>query len=1803
MDEEEIKALLLDYISTANDPKNGGDWSKIDSLFQEFESYDKDKLHNYVNTYNGGVTNISKLNTQFPDFFPVKKKDLSDQNASSSSFSDGTEGSSGSPSVLPQSPLDSDSPQRNEVAPGTRVNIPVDTSNSTPFIADFLKEHNWYTSGKEGSSDKEDPSDKYSSLRISPDEYSAVIQNAGSSVLSDEFGSYSESLDSNANDILYGIVNHEIDINLGIAKLSKILAEDDYVVEQLGIDVPTKNHFMQPSVVGVSIPPLDRNPEDIFKDREYEIKKLLNKKVYARLSSDISQIIPENLRGEEGKEYLEQYMLEEFGAMADIDEDGQVGNTPFLQFDGFKVFNSGDVTTVIPEFSGYLPDKLKAAAIDLTNGFINFWSSDQTIKDRREEAEKLRRETLQFVDGAGEGDLTNAILLTTGYIAEAIPTLSVTLPLAVVTAGALPSASILTYSGIIALESASVATLQEAARLRANPEWSIYIKDGEEYSYQEMMMATGGDPELILQYTEDPNISGKAGYIADTFGSSFVVDGATSLIFMRSMKGQKIHGPVHRDAARWWRYHAATAGLSTGVGSVAGSFAAGRMYMSEKEAKGEEPIWSEMREVMIDAAIQTAGLGFSVSGAGSFLNIALSRDPFGRGNENMSVLNEQNTILKNLIKAQEKNNKKLQEVLLKDLIDLKKKSDNRRVQDEAFYERMNPEDKEFISDLSKKARVKLRDVYKINRKESTVSQKLVEEINALVEERLRIESLYDLEYDYYQESIKNDPLWDEAPPIEFSTPLRGFSTKDKLRAALIDKYDGIRKIQQEIQTQRDDGTGQRVPLDQDIDISLRLWDSQAKAVVELMETTLAKDLYPTLIDLNSVISKDTPGAEMLPAGQKPTSTNMFGRYMYAKHAPERNADISRKISIQLTDINKKIADSDNESSRNKLIKERDRLIEYQTSKNGSGMSDETAKAYLDRLEPNITERFEKAHEVVKRLQQETRDKLLEYGFINKEQHRYLNAKFENYVTLHGKAIQITDESGFLIETDADYQQSAPYSIRDNFIREALGRGDETTDILAKIIQQNTLVNVLGKKNIALQKVYELARRNPDPKVWQILGEKDLLQGGKRDGTKAKSDHIVKIMIDGDTKKLYFEDVDIAISLRDMNEGKSTWFIQKIKEGAVWTSGLRKMFVNYNPVYGPAAFFRDAQTAIIQGYSLATKEFGYALRAQDGSEVNASALIAGMMKNLPNSLRVATQAEFKTNMSPENRKFHAEYRKYGGQTGMIYAQPLLEINKILEGQTNPNKFKIARKWLFDNSLGLVESMNGSLENAIRFSAYKTCRENGISPENSAAVAKYVTVDFNRRGNSSAQIGSIKYFFNPAVQGIDQLVETTTAKSPKIRFDGTERPEISRYGTEVKLLGGLVAFGAALTSWNLSITEKNIVGMSFYDEIPDYVKRRNFIIMHPMGTDTTKQGYTKIPKAYGYSVFSDLGATSVEVLTNNRNSFNASMYMAASGAQAFSPLNLYSSQKESSDKTSRIVPSPSDIIAGVVTPDQIKPVLDTWRNVSVFGNQITSPNEPGKSRSGGSYRAPLFLREAAENFNELGGGTEFTSGSVYPGISTDHNPDYLYYIFQQYMGGGALALTQTMDVVRDWRTLRVKDFPKTGNNILDPDNIPFFRSFYSDGNSRTITTEYFDIQDRIKGYQKEWSDKMNLADYIALELPYQDQSLSDDGELMSDESRFLKYIKVNRLINTLNNLMYNPRGLGLMKDRMIERRDSLNATMFSSDEDLKKFYEIEQEIYDHEAQKIGLMALVINLTGFRSEKDPIIKPEIKLKDDNE
>lgn len=97
--------------------------------------------------------------------------------------------------------------------------------------------------------------------------------------------------------------------------------------------------------------------------------------------------MPANVRqSNEALLHMEQFMLENYGSMLDLSGEGQVGNTPFLQFDGFEP--SGYIGAggpgYRPKFSGYLVDKLEAASIDLVNGIYNMFGGDEkTVVEMR----------------------------------------------------------------------------------------------------------------------------------------------------------------------------------------------------------------------------------------------------------------------------------------------------------------------------------------------------------------------------------------------------------------------------------------------------------------------------------------------------------------------------------------------------------------------------------------------------------------------------------------------------------------------------------------------------------------------------------------------------------------------------------------------------------------------------------------------------------------------------------------------------------------------------------------------------------------------------------------------------------------------------------------------------------------------------------------------------------------------------------------------------------------------------------------------------------------------------------------------------------------------------------------------------------------------------------------------------------------------------------------------------------------------------------------------------------------------------
>ena len=106
--------------------------------------------------------------------------------------------------------------------------------------------------------------------------------------------------------------------------------------------------------------------------------------------------------------------------------------------------------------------------------------------------------------------------------------------------------------------------------------FKTYTKDDVTIGYYEMMEATGGDPELMAQYEEGFDDSARFGHLSTVFGTDFVATGATSLFFLKALKGAGSAGNIGPNMNGWWNAHLTNMGYSVPVNSVVSS-SAGRI--------------------------------------------------------------------------------------------------------------------------------------------------------------------------------------------------------------------------------------------------------------------------------------------------------------------------------------------------------------------------------------------------------------------------------------------------------------------------------------------------------------------------------------------------------------------------------------------------------------------------------------------------------------------------------------------------------------------------------------------------------------------------------------------------------------------------------------------------------------------------------------------------------------------------------------------------------------------------------------------------------------------------------------------------------------------------------------------------------------------------------------------------------------------------------------------------------------------------------------------------------------------------
>lgn len=224
------------------------------------------------------------------------------------------------------------------------------------------------------------------------------------------------------------------------------------------------------------------------------------------------------------------------------------------------------------------------------------------------------------------------------------------------------------------------------------------------------------------------------------------------------------------------------------------------------------------------------------------------------------------------------------------------------------------------------------------------------------------------------------------------------------------------------------------------------------------------------------------------------------------------------------------------------------------------------------------------------------------------------------------------------------------------------------------------------------------------------------------------------------------------------------------------------------------------------------------------------------------------------------------------------------------------------------LRAIEDIVGKSEELTRLSQYKGTRDallaEGRTPKDArilaAKAARETTANFSRKGEWGDIVNTIPYF-NASAQGSRALIRSFK------RSPGT---------TAFKIASTVFLPMAVATAWNIADPERK----KAYDDIADYEKEGNFILVPPNPTKDEKTGkwnVIKVPMAPGASSLSTPVRKSVEGAYNTGPT-GAFMDLANSLIETVSPLS---------------VKSPSKFL-GNITPQLIKPAIENVANYDFF-----------------------------------------------------------------------------------------------------------------------------------------------------------------------------------------------------------------------------------------------------------------------------
>jgi hypothetical protein len=700
----------------------------------------------------------------------------------------------------------------------------------------------------------------------------------------------------------------------------------------------------------------------------------------------------------------------------------------------------------------------------------------------------------------------------------------------------------------------------------------------------------------------------------------------------------------------------------------------------------------------------------------------------------------------------------------------------------------------------------------------------------------------------------------------------------------------------------------------------------------------------------------------------------FEKFLHARHAPEANDEMAKRnpnqkqidagrqksaATVRALELNLQTAKARGlatvaiEKALNDARAELVRWNGAQAFKGTeaerlslSGMSNVDASTLMASLTPAQRADMNALAAKVDAINEGTLQTLERYGLMDKAALNTWRNTYKHYVPLH------RDEAH---PDSASHPIGQGFNVRGDASKRRTGSNQEVTNIFSHIAMQREAALTRGEKNRVMQKLYLMARQNPIADIWSVgkvpmIDTIDKATGFVRsvpDPQYKDKPNVITLRIAGKDVAIVMNEYNpqalrLAQSIKNLDVDDLHYLIPIVGKATRWFASIN---TQYNPIFGLINFARDVQTAAL---NLSTTEI-----AGKQKEVfkDTMSILGDIIKNKG---RMPTAGKW--------APIYKEFNEVGGTTG--YRDLFLtaedrskavtdEIKALDRGKVSQAAHAVAG-WLSD--------YNEAMENATRLAAYKAAIDNGMSKERAASLAKNLTVNFNRKGRQTRELGALYAFFNAAVQGTARMAQTLSGPA----------------GKKI-MLGGVLA-GAASAMAGIAAMGGGDGEDDEWSKIPEFVKERSLIIPSPF----SKEGYFTIPMPLGFHFLPNIGRLMVEMAVYKDKTLGkqmASLFTVL--ADAFNPLGGSA--------------PPMQIIAPTVMDPFIALAQNKdWTGKPIYVENFNSLNpQPGAARAKDS--ATPIAKGLADAINAVTGGTKYVPGGFSP------TPDQIDYVIGQLTGG--------------------------------------------------------------------------------------------------------------------------------------------------------------------------------------------------------